>query len=139
MSCSGTFFIIKPDAVNRGLVGEVLRRIEAADFAITGLRMLTATRPVVATHYREHRDKPFFAGLIASMAGKTVVIGTAEHAVDPGNSVGMLREIVGPYDPRVPGTIRGDLALDGRENAIHAADSPESAEREADLWFNHEL
>jgi nucleoside-diphosphate kinase len=133
-----TLVIVKPDAVRRGLVGEVLRRIEAKGYALVALDLRHAGRELLAAHYAEHEGKPFFEPLLEFMASGPVVVAVAEgHRVVEG-----VRALAGPTDPSTapPGSIRGDLGRDwGRrvtENLVHGSDSAESAEREIALWFD---
>jgi nucleoside-diphosphate kinase len=128
-----TLLIVKPDGVRRGLVGEVLRRVEAKGLAIEHLRMETIERPTAEEHYGEHRDKPFFGELVAFITSGPVVLAkvTGESAIS------VWRTLMGPTDPidAPPGTIRGDLATVITENVVHGSDSPESAARELKLFF----
>ena len=128
-----TLLIVKPDGVRRGLVGEVLRRVEAKGLAIEDLRMETIERPTAEEHYGEHRDKPFFGELVAFITSGPVVLAkvTGESAIS------VWRTLMGPTDPidAPPGTIRGDLATVITENVVHGSDSPESAARELKLFF----
>ena len=132
-----TLVLIKPDGVERQLVGEVLARIERKGYEITGLRMLTADRELLTAHYAEHEGKPFFEGLVAFMsAGPTVAVRVRGHRVIEG-----FRSLAGTTDPTTaaPGTIRGDLGRTWDSptilNIVHGSDSPESAARELGIWF----
>jgi nucleoside-diphosphate kinase len=128
-----TLLIVKPDGVRRGLVGEVLRRVEAKGLAIEQLRMETIDRPTAEEHYGEHTDKPFFGELVDFITSGPVVLAkvTGESAIS------VWRTLMGPTDPTdaPPGTIRGDLATVITENVVHGSDSPESAARELKLFF----
>jgi nucleoside-diphosphate kinase len=128
-----TLVLIKPDAVRRGLVGEIIRRFEARGFRITALRMLQPSRDLAEKHYAQHRASPFYEPLVAFMTSGPVVaiILEAEGAVK------LIRTMIGALNPSeaLPGTIRGDFTTDTRENLIHGADSIESAEAEIALWF----
>ncbi len=132
-----TFFIIKPDALKRGLVGEVLSRIERRGFTITDLRMLTATEELVAQHYHHLTDKPFFPLLVQYMTSGPVLAGILEGP----EVIKSWRDMMGATNPvnALPGTIRGDLAtapVDGIvANIVHGSDSREAAEREIALWL----
>jgi nucleoside-diphosphate kinase len=128
-----TLLIIKPDAVRRGLIGEILRRVEEAGLSIEQLRMETIDRPTAEEHYGEHRDKPFFAELVDFITSGPVVVAQ----VTGENAISLWRELMGPTDPAdaPPGTIRGDLATVITENVVHGSDSPESAARELKLFF----
>ena len=131
--------LIKPDAVRRRLTGEILRRIEAKGYDIVALDRLVATPDVLAEHYAEHVDKPFYPSVVEYMtSGPLVSVVVEGHRVIEG-----LRSLIGATDPTAaaPGTIRGDLGRDwGGEsmmNLVHGSDSPESAEREIAIWFPH--
>lgn len=137
MSAEETLILVKPDGVARGLTGEILRRIEAKGYRITDLRMLTASRELLAEHYEEHEGKPFFEPLLEFMSSGPVVAVRAE-----GNRViEGFRSLAGATDPTAaaPGTIRGDLGRDWgvavQQNLVHGSDSTLSAERELGLWF----
>ncbi|MCQ9368344.1 nucleoside-diphosphate kinase [Brevibacterium sp. 50QC2O2] len=132
-----TLVLVKPDGVRRGLVGEVLRRIETKGYTLADLRMVTATSEQLAAHYAEHEGKPFYAPLVEFMSSGPVVALIAEgEGVIPG-----FRSLAGATDPTAaaPGTIRGDLARDWglnvQQNIVHGSDSPEAAEREIAIWF----
>lgn len=129
-----TLVILKPDTVRRGLVGEVVSRIEAkAGWAITALELRTLDQETLRSHYAEHEGKPFHPPLLEFMAsGPSVVMVVEGERVIEG-----LRALAGPTDPiaAAPGSIRGDFGTIVRENLIHASDSPESAERELKIFF----
>ena len=128
-----TLLILKPDAVRRGLVGEILSRVERKGLRIEGLRMMRIDRDLAERHYGEHREKPFFGELVAFITGGPVVVAR----VSGRDAVPVVRTMMGATDPAAsaPGTIRGDLALTVTDNLIHGSDSPESAERELGLFF----
>ncbi|ASR54232.1 nucleoside-diphosphate kinase [Cellulomonas sp. CW35] len=132
-----TLVLVKPDGVARGLVGEVLRRVEAKGYTLVALELRRATPELLAEHYAEHAGKPFLQPLVDFMLSGPVVAAVVEGQ----RVVEGFRSLAGATDPTVaaPGTIRGDLARDwGRkviENIVHGSDSPESAEREIGLWF----
>ncbi len=134
MTIESTLLIVKPDGVRRGLVGEVLRRVEAKGLRIAEMRMMRIDRSLAEEHYAEHRDKPFFADLVEFITSGPVVVARleGEHAVE------VWRTLMGPTDPAgaPPGTIRGDFGLVITENVVHGSDSPESAERELKLFFD---
>ena len=137
MSTEKTLVLVKPDGVARGLVGEVIARIEAKGYSISALRMLQADRALLEKHYAEHQGKPFFEPLVEFMASGPIVALIAE-----GNRViEGFRKLAGATDPTVaePGTIRGDLARDQGtkvvQNIVHGSDSPESAAREIAIFF----
>lgn len=132
-----TLVLVKPDGVARGLVGEVIARIEAKGYTISALRMLQADRALLEKHYAEHKGKPFFEPLLEFMMSGPIVALVAE-----GNRViEGFRSLAGVTDPTVaaPGTIRGDLARDQGtkvvQNIVHGSDSPESAAREISIFF----
>jgi nucleoside-diphosphate kinase len=133
MAEQSTLLIVKPDGVHRGLIGEVLRRVEAKGLRIQELRLTHIDRATAEEHYAEHRDKPFFAELVDFITSGDVVVAkvTGEQAV------GVLRTLMGPTDPATapPGTIRGDFGTLIGENIVHGSDSTESAERELKLFF----
>lgn len=132
-----TLVLVKPDGVRRGLVGEVLRRIEAKGYTLAAVELRQADEALLAEHYAEHAGKPFVEPLIAFMSSGPVLAAVVEgHRVIEG-----FRSLAGATDPTVaaPGSIRGDLACDRGlkviENIVHGSDSPESAQREIALWF----
>ena len=129
--------LIKPDAVKRRLIGEILRRIEAKGYDIIALDRLRATPELLAEHHAEHVDRPFYPSIVEYMTSGPLVAAIVEgHRVVEG-----LRSLIGATEPTtaVPGTIRGDLGRDwgtsAMENLVHGSDSPESAEREIAIWF----
>ena len=137
MSSEKTLILIKPDGVRRGLVGEVISRIEKKGYSVTALRMLQADRSILEKHYAEHNCKPFYEPLLEFMSSGPIVAMIAE-----GNRViEGFRSLAGATDPTVaaPGTIRGDLARDQGtkvvQNIVHGSDSPESAAREIAIFF----
>jgi nucleoside-diphosphate kinase len=133
MAVESTLLIVKPDAVRRGLVGEVLRRAESKGLRIADIRMLTIDRPLAEEHYAEHREKPFFGELVEFITGGPVVVARLEGE----NAIDVWRTLMGPTDPATapPGTIRGDLGLIVTENLVHGSVSTASAERELELFF----
>ena len=132
-----TLVLVKPDAVRRGLVGEVLRRVESKGYTLVALDLRTADHELLARHYAEHDGKPFFGPLVEFMSSGPVVAAVVEGE----RVVEGFRSLAGTTDPTTaaPGTVRGDLGRDwGRpvvENLVHGSDSRESAEREVGLWF----
>ncbi len=137
MSQEKTLILVKPDGVRRGLVGEVIARIERKGYIISALRLLQADRALLERHYAEHQGKPFFEPLVEFMMSGPIVAMVAE-----GNRViEGFRSLAGVTDPTVaaPGTIRGDLARDQGtkvvQNIVHGSDSPESAAREIEIFF----
>jgi nucleoside-diphosphate kinase len=137
VSTEKTLILVKPDGVRRGLVGEVISRIETKGYAIDALRMLQADSALLAKHYEEHIGKPFYEPLVEfMMSGPIVAIVASGNRVIEG-----FRSLAGVTDPTVaaPGTIRGDLARDQGtkvlQNLVHGSDSPESAAREIEIFF----
>ena len=137
MSSEKTLILVKPDGVARGLVGEVISRIESKGYAIDALRMLQADRAILEKHYAEHIGKPFYEPLVEfMMSGPIVAIVASGNRVIEG-----FRSLAGVTDPTVaaPGTIRGDLARDRGtkvvQNIVHGSDSVESATREIQIFF----
>jgi nucleoside-diphosphate kinase len=128
-----TLVICKPDAVRRGLVGEILSRFERKGLRIEALKMMRVDRDLAERHYGEHREKPFFGELVDFITGGNVVVAQVAGR----DAVAVVRLMMGATDPAAsaPGTIRGDLALTVTDNLIHGSDSPESADRELALFF----
>jgi nucleoside-diphosphate kinase len=133
MTLESTLLIVKPDGVRRGLVGEVLRRVEAKGLSIEAMDLRVIERSVAQEHYGEHRDKPFFGELVDFITGGAVVVAkiTGEDAI------ACWRMLMGPTHPvqAPPGSIRGDFATRIGENIVHGSDSAESAARELKLFF----
>ncbi len=128
-----TLVLIKPDGVRRGLVGEVLRRIETKGLRLVALELRTVGVSTARTHYAEHAGKPFFAGLVEFITGGP----TLAAVVEGPQAIASWRSLMGATDPvkAAPGTIRGDLASAMPDNVTHGSDSPESAAREIALFF----
>jgi nucleoside-diphosphate kinase len=131
-----TLVLIKPDGVNRRLVGEILRRFENRTLEIKALRILKPARELVEKHYEVHRGKPFFDGVVRYMSSGVIVAVVLAGE----DAIGIVRKMMGALQPldAQPGTIRGDFALSVRENLVHGSDSVESAEREIAVWFTPE-
>jgi nucleoside-diphosphate kinase len=131
-----TFIAVKPDGVQRGLVGTILKKFEEKGYKLVGLKLMQVSNELAQTHYGEHKGKPFFDGLVNFITSGPVVAFVLE-----GNDVVVTaRKIIGatkPSDSAI-GTIRGDYGVDIGRNIIHGSDSPESAEREIALWFKPE-
>ena len=125
----------KPDAVERGLVGEIISRIERKGLKIVSMELRTADRELAAAHYEEHSDKPFFGELVDFLSRGPVVAMVVEGPDD--NTWHLMRTLMGKtkVDDAEPGSIRGDFATTTNENLVHGSDGPESAEREINLWF----
>ena len=133
MAVERTLILIKPDAVERRLAGEILGRIEARGFVVRAGRLVTASRDLGERHYDEHREKPFFGELV-----DFITSGPAWALVVEGeDAIATMRKTIGATNPAnaEPGTIRGDLAMSMPDNLVHGSDSPESAAREVALWF----
>ena len=133
MAIESTLLIVKPDGVRRGLLGEVLRRVEAKGLVIDRMDLRVIDRATAEEHYGEHRDKPFFEELVTFITGGPVVVArlTGDDAIT------CWRALMGPTDPvqAPPGSIRGDFATVITENVVHGSDSPASAARELKLFF----
>ncbi|MCU1424012.1 MAG: nucleoside-diphosphate kinase [Microbacteriaceae bacterium] len=137
MSVEETLVLVKPDGVARNLTGEILRRIEAKGYSLVDIKLVEASRELLAAHYAEHEGKPFYEPLVEFMeSGPIVAIRVAGNSVIEG-----FRSLAGATNPTsaAPGTIRGDLGRDWglkvQQNLVHGSDSVESAERELALWF----
>jgi nucleoside-diphosphate kinase len=128
-----TLVLIKPDAVARGLAGEILRRFEARGLAVRAAKLLTVSRDLADAHYAEHREKPFFGELVSFITSAP----TLALVLQGEGAIAAVRSTMGSTNPAdsAPGTIRGDLALSMPDNLVHGSDSPESAAREVALWF----
>jgi nucleoside-diphosphate kinase len=132
-----TLVLVKPDGVRRGLIGEVIRRIEAKGYTLARLELREATRELLAEHYAEHEGKPFYEPLVEFMLSGPVVA----MVVEGDRVVEGFRALAGATDPTaaLPGTIRGDLGRDWglavQQNLVHGSDAVESAEREIKIWF----
>ena len=134
MAVERTLVLIKPDAVRRGLAGEILRRFEQRGLAIEEARLLTVDRKLAEEHYAEHAEKPFFGELVEFItSGPTLAL-----VLEGEGAIATIRTTMGATNPADagPGTIRGDLALSMPDNLVHGSDSPESAAREIALWFD---
>lgn len=131
-----TYIMIKPDGVQRNLVGEIISRIEAKGYKIVAMKLLRLTKEMAEDHYREHVGKPFYEGLIEYITSGPVVAMVLEGK----NVVKGMRTLMGATNPleAAPGTIRGDFGLDVGRNVIHGADSVESATREIAIYFKPE-
>jgi nucleoside-diphosphate kinase len=130
-----TFVMVKPDGVQRGLVGDIVARFERRGLKIAAMKMLVVSDELAKKHYAEHAAKPFFPNLVGFIrSGPTVAM-----VVEGKDVVPIVRSMVGATNPAnsSPGTIRGDFALDMGRNVIHASDSPDSAKREISLYFNN--
>ena len=128
-----TFLMIKPDGVQRGLVGEIIRRLENKGLTLREMKMLTPTRALAEAHYEVHRGKPFFEGVVSFIASGPVVAMVWEGR----QAIALARKLMGATKPEdsVPGTIRGDYASTTEQNLIHGSDAAETAAQEIALWF----
>ncbi len=131
-----TLAIIKPDAVERGLTGEILRRIEGAGFKLRGLRLTQLTCAQAERFYEVHKERPFYRSLCEYMSSGPVVVALLEAQ----GAVARWRELMGATDPAkaAPGTIRRELGTNVEQNAVHGSDAPETAAREAGFFFSAE-
>ena len=128
-----TLVLLKPDAVQRGLVGKLVSRLEARGLKLVAMKLMVADEALARRHYTEHTDKPFFRGLVEFITSGPLVAMVVEGA----DAISVVRSIMGATDPRdaAPGTVRGDLAMSIGLNLVHGSDSAESAAREIDLFF----
>ena len=126
--------ICKPDAVERGLVGEIVRRLERKGLRLVAAELRTIGRETASRHYAEHEGKPFYEDLVAFITRGPALLMVVEG---PEETYAVVRALMGATSPRqaAPGTIRGDLAIELTENLVHGSDSPESAKREIELFF----
>jgi nucleoside-diphosphate kinase len=129
-----TLVLIKPDGVQRQLVGRIIDRYEERGLKVAGLKLVQVDRDHAERHYAVHRGKPFFEGLVEFITSGPLVA----LALDGPNAIAVVRAINGATRPHeaVPGTIRGDFALETAQNIVHASDGPETAAFELDLWFD---
>jgi len=128
-----TLVLVKPDAMRRGLVGEIVARLERRGLVLRGADLVHVDRDLAEQHYAEHREKPFFEELVEFITSSP----TLALAVEGEGAIAVVRATMGATNPAnaAPGTIRGDLALSMPDNLVHGSDSPESAARELALWF----
>jgi nucleoside-diphosphate kinase len=133
MAREATLILIKPDAMKRGLAGEVLRRFEARGLELRAARLVRVDRELAERHYAVHREKPFFPELVEFITSGT----TLALVLEGEGAIGTCRTTIGATDPAAaePGSIRGDLALSMPDNLVHGSDSVETAEHEIELWF----
>lgn len=128
-----TLVLVKPDGVRRGLVGEVISRLERKGLTLVAMELRTLARETAEQHYGEHKDKPFFGELVEFITGGPLVA----LVVEGHRAVEAVRTMMGVTDPvqATPGSLRGDYALEIGQNLVHGSDSPESAQREVSLFF----
>ena len=134
MAVERTLVLIKPDAMQRALAGEILRRFEQRGLQVVDAKLLTVDRALGEEHYAEHAEKEFFGGLVEFITSAP----TLALVLEGEGAIAVVRTTMGATNPAdaAPGTIRGDLALSMPDNLVHGSDSPESAEREIRLWFD---
>lgn len=133
-----TFVAIKPDGVQRGLIGEVISRFERRGLKIVGMKFMQVSKELAETHYGEHKGKPFFEGLVSFITSGPILAMVLEGK----DAIAIARNVIGATNPAsaAPGTIRADLALEIGRNIVHGSDGPESAKREIGIFFqNNEL
>jgi len=131
-----TFLMVKPDGVQRNLVGEIIRRLETKGFTLVGLKLMNVSRELAEQHYAVHKERPFFPGLV-----EFIISGPVVAMVWEGNGViASARKMIGATNPlsAEPGTIRGDYGVTVGRNLIHGSDAPETAQSEISLWFKEE-
>ncbi|CAM4032738.1 nucleoside-diphosphate kinase [Kibdelosporangium aridum] len=129
-----TLVLVKPDGVSRGLVGEVISRIERKGLSLVALELKHVSKELAEQHYAEHKERPFFGSLVEFITGGPVVAIVVEGV----RAIAAFRQLAGGTDPvekAVPGSIRGDFGTEVQYNLVHGSDSADSAKREIDLWF----
>ena len=134
MAVERTLVLIKPDGVQRQLVGRILARYEERGLKLVGLKLMQVSRDLAERHYAVHREKPFFAGLVEFIVSAPLVAAVLEGP----NAIGVVRAMNGATRPHeaAPGSIRGDFALETAQNIVHASDGAETAEAEVAMWFD---
>ncbi|HEY9681737.1 MAG TPA: nucleoside-diphosphate kinase [Oculatellaceae cyanobacterium] len=136
MADERTFVAIKPDGVERGLVGEIIHRFERRGLKLVGLKLMKVPTAMAEEHYGEHKGKGFYNGLVSFFTSGPIVAMVLEGK----NAISLARQVIGSTNPAeaAPGTIRGDLAVDLGRNVVHGSDSPTSAKREIGIFFKEE-
>jgi len=131
-----TLVIIKPDGIQKNIIGEIISRIEKKGLKILNMKMMKLSRELAEKHYEEHRNKPFFKSLVNFITSAPIIV----MIVEGEDVISIFRFMMGPTDPKnaAPGTIRGDYGTDIERNIIHGSDSIESAKREVNLFFPEE-
>ena len=131
-----TFIAIKPDAVQRGLIGQIIQRFESKGFKLVGLKLMNVSKELAEAHYGEHKERPFFGGLVSFLTSSPVVAMVWEGD----GVVKSARKIIGATNPldSEPGTVRGDFGVSIGRNLIHGSDAVETAQKEIALWFKEE-
>jgi nucleoside-diphosphate kinase len=134
MAAERSLVLIKPDAMQRALAGEILARFERRGLIVRAAKLVLVDRALAGEHYAEHTEKPFFGELLEFITSAP----TLALVLEGEGAVGVVRETIGATDPAkaAPGTIRGDLALSMPDNLVHGSDAPETAKREIELWFS---
>lgn len=129
-----TLVLVKPDGMQRGLAGEILKRFEQRGLRLVGMKLVQVSQELASKHYAEHEGKPFYPGLIQYITSSPVLAAVFEGT----GAIALVRKTIGVTDPAAaePGTIRGDLGIEKGRNLVHASDGPESAVREIGLWFS---
>src|SRR2546421_723868 len=133
MAVERTLVLVKPDAMARGLAGDILARFERRGLELRAARLVSVDRDLAERHYAEHAEKPFFGGLVEFITSGP----TLAFVLEGESAISVVRTTIGATNPAeaAPGSIRGDLALAMPDNLVHGSDSPESAKRELELWF----
>ena len=133
MAIERTLFLVKPDAVQRGLAGEIIKRLENRGLKLVGLKLMQVSRATAEKHYGEHKGKPFFEGLVSFITSSPIIAAVVEGT----NAIDVVRATNGATNPLKadPGTIRADFGLEMGRNLVHASDSPASAAREIKIFF----
>lgn len=131
-----TFVAIKPDGVQRGLIGDIVSRFEKKGLKIVGMKFMQVTKQLAENHYGEHKGKPFFDGLVSFITSGPILAMVLEGK----DAIAVSRTVIGATNPvsAAPGTIRGDLALEIGRNIVHGSDGPDSAKREIGIFFSDE-
>lgn len=137
MTVEKTFVMVKPDGVQRGLIGDIVSRFETKGLKLVGAQLMSVSQQLAEQHYAEHKERPFFGELVSFITSSPVFAMVWEGP----NAVAVARGMMGKTNPvdSAPGTIRGDYGLTIGMNIIHGSDSPESASREISLWFGERL
>ncbi len=132
-----SFIMIKPDGVQRGLVGDIISRFETKGFTLVGMKQMSVSRELAESHYAVHKERPFFSGLVDYIISAPVVAMVWEGE----GVIASARKLIGATNPldAEPGTIRGDYGITIGRNLIHGSDAPETAESEIKLWFGEDL
>lgn len=128
-----TFTFLKPDALQRGLAGKIISRFEEKGLKLSTTKFICATKEILEKHYEEHKEKPFFSGLVNSLVNQNVLCLVWSG---PAGTIAQVRTMIGDANPekRLPGTIRGDYSAEKLANLIHSSDCADSVERETKLW-----